>query len=61
MNDLQIIHHGTVADTIRRLRISENLSQRDLASLAKVHKDDIDKIEHEIPVQVDIKLKILRV
>ncbi len=61
MNSAPVVQQGIFADTIRRLRTSEQLTQRDLARLAGVYQDDIERIEHGIPLQLEIKLKILRV
>ena len=61
MNNVLVLKQNTFAEKIRRLRLSEQLTQRDLARLAGVNREDIDRIEHGIPIQLEIKLKILRV
>ncbi len=61
MNNTLILQPKTFTDKIRILRLSEQLTQRDLAGLAGVRQEDIDRIEHDIPLQLETKLKILRV
>ena len=61
MNNALDIQRGILADTIRKLRVSGQLTQRELACLAGVTQEDIDKIEHGMPLQLGTKLKILRI
>jgi transcriptional regulator with XRE-family HTH domain len=61
MNNVLDIQRGILADTIRKLRVSRQLTQRDLACLAGVNQEDIEKIEHGMPLQLGTKLKILRI
>ncbi len=61
MNNTSNAQQKTFADSIRRLRVAEQLSQRDLAGMAGVYQEDIHKIEHEIPLQLENKLKILKI
>ena len=61
MNNTSTIHQGNVGNNIRRLRISKLISRKDLALLAGVDQLDVDSIENNIPLQMETKLKILRV
>jgi transcriptional regulator with XRE-family HTH domain len=61
MNNIQAIRQKTFGDTIRLIRTSQQLAQGDLAFLAGVNQEDIDRIEQGIPVELEIKLKILKV
>ena len=44
----------------KRIRLSLLLTQYELATIAGVTLDEVDLFEHNIPVQVGVKLKILR-
>jgi transcriptional regulator with XRE-family HTH domain len=61
MNNVLDIQRGGFADTVRKLRITRQFTQKDLACLAGVYQEDIDKIEHGIPLQLETRLKILRI
>jgi DNA-binding XRE family transcriptional regulator len=61
MSNILDVQRMTFADSMRKLRISKQLTQRDLARLAMVCWEDIDKIEHGIPLPLETKLKILKV
>ena len=61
MNNVLVLKQNTFAEKIRRLRLSEQLTQRDLARLAGVNREDIDRIEHDTPLQLETRLKILKV
>ncbi len=61
MNNVPVLKVGSLANVIRKFRVSEKLSQEDLACLAGVLREDVAKIEHQEPLQLEIKLKILRV
>ena len=50
-----------IAEKIKKLLVSEGITRRDLARLAGVHPGDIENIEHEIPLRLETKLKILRI
>jgi transcriptional regulator with XRE-family HTH domain len=61
MNNTIVIQKGTFADNVRKLRVSGQLSQKELAILAGVNREDVEKIENGIPLQLETRLKILRV
>ena len=44
----------------KRLRLALLLTQHELATIAGVPLEEVDLLEHNLPVQVDVKLKILR-
>jgi len=44
----------------KRLRLSLLLTQHELATIAGVPLKEVDLFEHNLPAQVDVKLKILR-
>jgi transcriptional regulator with XRE-family HTH domain len=44
----------------KRLRLALKLTQHKLAKIAGVPLKEVDLLEHNLPVQIDVKLKILR-
>ena len=48
---------GTLA---RNLRISLQLTQQELANMADVSKEDIDLLEHNLPISLYIKNKLFK-
>ena len=44
----------------KRIRLTLPLTQHELATIAGVSLKEVDLFEHNLPVQVDVKLKILR-
>jgi|WetSurMetagenome_2_1015567.scaffolds.fasta_scaffold1352972_2 predicted transcriptional regulator len=60
MDNVTLGQPGTFADNVKKLRVAEQLSQKDLAFLAGVYQEDVHRIEHEIPLQLETKLKILK-
>lgn len=44
----------------KRIRLTLPLTQHELATIAGVSLKEVDLFEHDLPVQVDVKLKILR-
>lgn len=44
----------------KRLRLSLLLTQYELAMIAGVPLKEVDLFEHNLPVQLDVKLKLLR-
>ena len=44
----------------KRIRLSLLLTQYELATIAGVTLDEVDLFEHNLPVQVGVKLKIIR-
>ena len=45
----------------RRLRISENISQQEIADKAGVPVESVDLFEHNLPLPLDYKRRILQV
>jgi transcriptional regulator with XRE-family HTH domain len=45
----------------RRLRIAEHITQRELAEMAGVTVEAVDLFEHNLPLPLDFKRRILRV
>jgi transcriptional regulator with XRE-family HTH domain len=45
---------------VQRIRLTLPLTQHELAMIAGVSLEEVDLFEHNLPVQVDVKLKILR-
>ena len=45
----------------RRLRISENISQQEIADKAGVPVESVDLFEHNLPLPLDYKRRILKV
>jgi len=45
----------------RRLRISENITQQEVADKAGVPVDSVDLFEHNLPVPLDFRRRILQV
>jgi len=44
----------------KRLRLALQLTRHELATIVGVPLEEVDLLEHNLPVQVDVKLKILR-
>ena len=44
----------------RRLRVSQMLTQQELANMAGVLKEDVSLLEHNLPLRLDSKRKLLR-
>ena len=44
----------------KRIRLALSLKQHELATIAGVPLKQVDLFEHNLPVQVDVKLRILR-
>ena len=44
----------------KRIRLSLRLTQHELATIAGVTLEEVDLFEYNLPVQVGVKLKILR-
>jgi len=44
----------------RRLRISQRLTQRALADMAGVSPEEVDLFEHNLPIPLDAKRRILK-
>ena len=46
---------------VKRLRVSQRLTQQELADIAGVTKEEVSLFEHSLPVQLDAKRKLLRI
>ena len=44
----------------KRIRLALLLTQHELAMIAGVPLEEVDLFEHNLPVRVDVRLKILR-
>ena len=44
----------------RRLRVSQLLTQHELANIAGVSQDEVSLLEHNLPLRLDAKRKLLR-
>lgn len=45
---------------VRSLRISLGLTQSELADVVGVTPDEVDLFEHDLPVRLDVKRRLLR-
>lgn len=45
----------------RKLRLAEHITQRELADMAGVSVEAVDLFEHNLPLPLDYKRRILRV
>lgn len=57
---LTLTRKSTPGSMARRLRIFSHLTQRELADLAKVPREHVDLFEHNLPLPLDSKRRILR-
>ncbi len=44
----------------RICRVSRLLTQQELAAMVGVSQDDVNLLEHNLPLQLNVKLKLLR-
>ena len=51
---------SSVGFTGASIRISLQLTQQELADIAGVSKDDVDFFEHNLPILLETKRKLLR-
>ncbi len=58
--DLTLIQEDSIGFKSRRLRISKLLTQRELAEIAGVSTEEVDLFEHNLPVQLDARRRILK-
>jgi len=54
------IRKSTPGSVARRLRVSNHLSQGELAELVGVPQEQVDLFEHNLPVPLDSRRKILK-
>ncbi len=58
--DLTLVQENSIGFKSRRLRISKLLTQRELAEIAGVSTEEVDLFEHNLPVQLDARRRILK-
>ncbi|OGO18988.1 MAG: hypothetical protein A2Z15_05635 [Chloroflexi bacterium RBG_16_50_11] len=58
---LTINRDSLLGTQARKLRIAEHISQRELAGMAGVTVEFVGLFEHNFPLPLDYKLRILRV
>ncbi len=58
---LTFTRESLLGSKARKLRLAENLSQRDLAEIAGVTVEAVDLFEHNLPLPLDYKRRILRI
>ena len=51
---------ATLGSEARRLRIACLLTQQNLADLAGIPREQVDLLEHNYPVPLDIRRRVLR-
>ena len=57
---LLIDEESALGPWIRNLRLYLNLTQQELAGLAKVTPEEINLLEHNKPLLPDVKLRIMK-
>ena len=57
---LTLARESSIGFKARRLRISQLLTQRQLAKMAGVSLEEVELFEHNLPVPLDSRRKILR-
>ncbi len=57
---LTSIRESSTGFKVRRLRIASLLTRRELADLAGVSREEVDLFEHNLPVKLDSKRRILK-
>jgi hypothetical protein len=57
---LSIDQKSSLGLEAKRLRLALLLTQHEIAMTAGVALEEVDLLEHNLPVPVDVKLKILR-
>jgi DNA-binding XRE family transcriptional regulator len=58
--DVTSIQEASPGMKARRLRISKLLTQRELANIAGVSREEVDLFEHDLPVTLDARRRILK-
>jgi len=51
---------SSIGPWARTVRMSSQLTQQELADIVGVSKEDVDLFEHNLPIPLDIKLKLLK-
>jgi len=57
---LTCARESSIGFKVKRLRISKLLTQQELASMAGVSVEKVDLFEHNLPLPLDTRRKILR-
>jgi transcriptional regulator with XRE-family HTH domain len=57
---LTFTRESSIGFKVKRLRISQLLTQRELADMAGVSPKEVDLFEHNLPLPLDTRRKILR-
>ena len=58
--DLTLSQEASLGIKVRRLRISRLLTQQELARIAGVSLEEVNSFEHNLPVRLDAKRRILK-
>ena len=57
---LSFVRGSTIGFKAISLRVSLQLTQQELADIAGVSRDDVDCLEHNLPMQLETRHKLLR-
>ena len=57
---LTFARESSVGFKAASVRISLQLTQQELADIVGISKDDVDFFEHNLPIPLDIKRKLLK-
>ena len=55
-----VSQESSIGFKVRKLRVSRLLTQRELADMARVSQKDVSLLEHNLPVRLDAKRRILK-
>ena len=58
---LTFTQEASLGFKIRRLRVAQLLTQLELADMAGISQEDVDLLEHNLPVTLDTKRKLLKI
>ena len=57
---LSVNHELSLGFKAKRLRVSQLLTQQELANMAGVSQEEVNLLEHDMPLQLDAKRKLLK-
>lgn len=57
---MALARESSIGSLARRVRTAQHLTQRELAEVAGVSQKDIDLLEHNLPVTLDVKRRLLK-
>ena len=57
---LSSLREASIGLWVRNLRVSLKLTEQELANMAGVSKEEVYLFEHNLPVELDIKTKLLK-